>query len=491
MLISFSFKNYRSFNDEQTLSMIGGSARNKLNHQYNLGDHGIQKFAAIYGANASGKSNIFKAINVSKMVITNDKFTFKSDDCIDPSIELYAIRKRYNPEQFKELEKTLEPNVLHKVNNHAEKMYEHREGFPFDLDQDYCRLKSSNALINTAFEYIISISGKLYKYGFEISRAEREKIQFFEKYKRRDFDVSITDEWIHEVSFNGERDRIIFERNRLEDSDLQDAQYFYDKYASQHERKNLFLNQLTRFDPSGDKSTSVFEELKKIAKWFKDTLVLIDSYSSLMIQVKIDNPEIRKKIYDIVHDFDIGITDVGFIKRGDEPPEREDRKRFAPRAPIVVGGGMISGESTTISLENGELCLAHGDNDPIPLSEESDGTRRLMNLISILISDDADKTYVVDELDQRLHPLITMEFVKRFLKKEFNNHIQLIVTTHETKLLEYDLLRHDEIWFVDKKNDLSSELYSLEEFNERFDRRIEKSYFEGRYDGIPHIKNRC
>ena len=64
-------------------------------------------------------------------------------------------------------------------------------------------------------------------------------------------------------------------------------------------------------------------------------------------------------------------------------------------------------------------------------------------------------------------------------------NIQLIVTTHESRLMDFELLRRDEIWFVNKRNTGESDIYSLEEYNERFDKKIDKAYLEGRYGGVP------
>jgi AAA15 family ATPase/GTPase len=60
-----------------------------------------------------------------------------------------------------------------------------------------------------------------------------------------------------------------------------------------------------------------------------------------------------------------------------------------------------------------------------------------------------------------------------------------IVTTHESRLLDFDLLRRDEVWFVDKNEKGESSIYSLEAYNERFDKKIDKAYLEGRYGGVP------
>ena len=75
--------------------------------------------------------------------------------------------------------------------------------------------------------------------------------------------------------------------------------------------------------------------------------------------------------------------------------------------------------------------------------------------------------------------------METFLNLAAETNIQLIVTTHESRLMDFDLLRRDEIWFVDKKTNGESDIYSLEEYNARFDQKIDKAYLEGRYGGIP------
>ena len=76
-----------------------------------------------------------------------------------------------------------------------------------------------------------------------------------------------------------------------------------------------------------------------------------------------------------------------------------------------------------------------------------------------------------------------------FLKSE--NNSQLIITTHESKTLDFDLVRRDEIWFAEKDKNGNSKIYSLEEFKDiaRFDRKIDKAYLEGRFGAIANIDN--
>lgn len=108
----------------------------------------------------------------------------------------------------------------------------------------------------------------------------------------------------------------------------------------------------------------------------------------------------------------------------------------------------------------------------------------MLDLLEILLLGN-NKTYVVDELDRCLHPSLTYKFIETFLQKAANSNIQLIVTTHESRLMDFDLLRRDEIWFVNKKETGVTDIYSLEEYNERFDKKIDKAYLEGRYGGVP------
>jgi len=94
---------------------------------------------------------------------------------------------------------------------------------------------------------------------------------------------------------------------------------------------------------------------------------------------------------------------------------------------------------------------------------------------------------IIDEFDRSLHPQLTRKFIKDFgsLRPELRR--QLIITTHEARLMELEALRRDEIWFTEKNNGIT-DLYSLEEFKERKDRRIGKAYEEGRYGGLPSFR---
>ena len=95
---------------------------------------------------------------------------------------------------------------------------------------------------------------------------------------------------------------------------------------------------------------------------------------------------------------------------------------------------------------------------------------------------------IVDELDSSLHPLLVRHLIRLFNNSEDNMHgAQLIVTTHDTTLLDSTLLRRDQIWFVEKNLEQASELFPLSDFSPRSNEALEKGYLSGRYGGLPML----
>lgn len=127
--------------------------------------------------------------------------------------------------------------------------------------------------------------------------------------------------------------------------------------------------------------------------------------------------------------------------------------------------------------------------------QESEGTKKIIDLSGpIFDSLMKGKVLIIDELDAKLHPLITIQIIKLFNNPQTNpNNAQLFFATHDTNLLNSELFRRDQIWFAEKDNSEQTDLYSLIEFKlpdgtkVRIDSNLERNYIRGRYGAIPFI----
>jgi hypothetical protein len=126
---------------------------------------------------------------------------------------------------------------------------------------------------------------------------------------------------------------------------------------------------------------------------------------------------------------------------------------------------------------------------------ESEGTKKIIFLsIPVFETLKTGKLLVIDELDAKLHPLLTMEIIRLFNNRKTNpNNAQLLFATHDTNLLSSNLFRRDQIWFTEKDKREQTDLYALQDFvlpdgsKVRSDANIEKNYLHGRFGAIPSI----
>ena len=149
----------------------------------------------------------------------------------------------------------------------------------------------------------------------------------------------------------------------------------------------------------------------------------------------------------------------------------------------------------TVTLDDDEpivstLKLYHGKSFyDFNFDEESDGTRRIFDLLDMLLNKNDDIIYVVDELERSLHPKLTEHFLELFMNFHKGHKTQLLFTTHEASIMEQKLFRRDEIWFVERDGNNTSNVYSLDKFKERYDKTLSNAYLEGRYGAIPVFSN--
>jgi len=105
----------------------------------------------------------------------------------------------------------------------------------------------------------------------------------------------------------------------------------------------------------------------------------------------------------------------------------------------------------------------------------------------LLSIENEDSLILIDELDQSLHTKLAQLFYDMFMNSCVNSKKQLIFTTHDILLMDLDLVRQDEIWFIERENDHSSKLYSLSNYKVRIDskKKLGSDYLLGRYGSIP------
>ena len=132
----------------------------------------------------------------------------------------------------------------------------------------------------------------------------------------------------------------------------------------------------------------------------------------------------------------------------------------------------------------------------LPMIFESAGTQKMFHLYSFFKGSLMTGSAIfIDELNSKLHPLLIRNIVQMYLNKEINKlHSQLIFTSHDVWQLKSDLLRRDEIWFIEKNDEGVSNLYSLSDFTDDYNGKIRKdadylkNYIYGKYGAIPNLK---
>ena len=120
----------------------------------------------------------------------------------------------------------------------------------------------------------------------------------------------------------------------------------------------------------------------------------------------------------------------------------------------------------------------------------SEGTQKLFALAGPIFEIlGRGQALVVDELDRSLHALLVRRLIGMFQNPDLNQKgAQLIFTTHDTSLLDGELLRRDQIWFAEKDEDQASRLYPLSDFSPRKGEALERGYLAGRYGGVPILR---
>jgi uncharacterized protein len=425
MLIEFSVGNYRSFKEQVTFSMVAANlvAKDKKLDENNVfaptKELKLLKSAAIYGANASGKSNIAKAVSFMKWFMVNSSKETQSTD---------------------------------------------------DINVEPFRLSTETEEKPSYFELVFLMDGRKYRYGFEANRKE------------------VVSEWLFYVPKT--RETKLFERQT--NSFKITKNYDADGIQKKTRDNALFLSVSAQFNVA---------LAEKILEWLTVELNIISGLNDQQyLDYTVDcllNNENRTEIIQLIQKLDLGIGDILV----------EQRKLTIDDLPIGVSVPLnqiiVQGEIKTTSITTTHRKFDQDGNyksiEQFYLNHhESEGTRKVFALAGLLVAVlKQGEILIVDELDARLHPLLSRAIVELFNSSETNsNNAQLVFMTHDTNLLSNKLFRRDQIWFTEKTRYGATDLYSLAEYKVpddaskvRNDASFESDYIKGRYGAIPYIGN--
>jgi len=414
MLVEFRVKNFRSFRDEHVLSLVASKDKTLADtHTLPTGLAAVPrllKSAALYGANASGKSNLIKALQYMRAVV------FESVAL--PPGQPFAVQ-------------------------------------PFQLD-----VESSG--LPTEFEVTFILKGIRYQYGFAMTqqRIVSEHLLVYKAFKPQ--------RWF---------------ARRFDETTGKDV---YDFGSGLKGQKNvwetatrpnaLFLSIAVQLNS---------EALRPVFDWFTKGLVIINEQAPIAMQFSIQmlkQADGRKQILDFLSAADISLSDIDVVTR--KVPGQ------TMRVDLMTGKTEVRAEE----VEQDQLIFSHvteKGNAKFDLMDESSGMRNLLFLAGPVLDILRNgATLVIDELTS-LHTLLVRELVRLFQRPEVNTGgAQLIFTTHDTSLLDaYGLFRRDQIWFVEKKDDQSSTLYSLLDYRPRKNEALERGYLQGRYGAVPMLSD--
>ncbi|WNJ17681.1 ATP-binding protein [Pontibacter sp. G13] len=442
MLIRFSIENTFSYGPRQELSMIPYKRLGTLkDHLYSLqnGQFHVLKMASLYGANGSGKSNLIKSMRFLQSLVLGES----------------------------------DSPVMH---------------------------QSPNKLLPESQSQILVVefiqSGIPFYFGLAVKEGE---IQTEELY----------------VSGLGVReDELIYERKSTDtkgEAVLNFGSKLNEDPKSQILREILIQEFLDSrqliFKMIANREAEFLQPAKLAFLWFKNTLKIISPHSKPVgLTARIDlDPSFRSYTSDFLQSVDVGIKVIKTAKTplrtyfGEDDQEQVEQLISQLKSSAENHFLLPTQEQDLLIKEEAgrywvkKLQTEHQgpteETVTFDLEDESDGTKRLLDFAPVFADISQNNcVYLVDEIERSIHPLLIKSLLRKFsLDPETQG--QLIFTTHESTLLDQEVFRQDEIWFVEKNPKGFSELYALSSFREHKTIDIRKGYLSGRYGSVPVLSD--
>ncbi|MDR2762906.1 MAG: ATP-binding protein [Planctomycetaceae bacterium] len=428
MLLEFTIGNFLSFGVSQKFSLVAD------NHEKNLWENVIEcrlpgmsdsnylSSAAVYGANASGKSNLLLAILVLRNFI--------------------------------------------------------ERSFRIDLDDPTCaapfKLNSVYESLPTTFEILFVADSVRYQYNISLTakRIVEESLIAYPKGKSQE---------LYRRKWNSKSDRYKWSFPNNSDKKILTM-------ISDRTRPNVaFLSK------SADDKYLPF---MPVYNWFSKTLKMFNAADNFLnhfytVRKMETSQDQYEQILSLLKNADLDIIKAQIKKRD---LTNDEIKKLFPQIDLEKEQWQRKNENQQ-PINSVSISFFHSGekNKPVEMDfdkDESAGTRRYFALLGPLL-DVLNNGCVlfIDELENSLHPLLVIELIKLFRSEYNRKGAQLIFTTHNSILLDETLLRRDQIWFTEKKQNGETSLYPLTDFNSQKDEALTKGYLTGRYGAIPFIPN--
>ena len=446
MLRYFTVANWKSVYEPVEFSLVATQERQHGERLSRVGRSRVLPVATIYGANASGKSVFIDALAALQEIVLKAR---NADD--ELPIVPHLSRGADEPTKF-EIEFSVELDASNGKRREETLIYELRVDSEKVLEESLLRVRSQNEVV--------------------IFEREDDRIELYEELEGDDVAEALAKTVVirPNATFLGE---------------------LGDRYASKPQ-----------------------ENLIAVARnWFAEKLRVIGPRSSAMelpLRVLADD-SFAQTIGELLSWADTGIADVGFEeipRRALGIPSRIEeriRKDLASEGGKFLVGTRFDRDQVVLELDDSgqlkaqRLVAVHHDPNgkefTLGFGDESDGTVRFLNLLPMLIQlrdSKSDVVFVVDEIENSMHPKLTEALIRSFfgsLSTDGVSRRQLVFSTHELQLLRSDLLRRDEIW-LGGKDDAQTRLTRLSEFSEdgvRKDADWLGFYMSGRLGGVPRV----